>query len=538
MERARRELQSGGDLYFLFGPSALRRHLSGMYLTLERSVAESTMPDRDLLQSALTLLRMFNRMAGTTEIAALGASSVADAELGFSNRAVVVAEPGATGWLWHVHGEREPRLARIAALPADTVFAVDFGLDLRPLLTDIEKTGCEKWISQHCDQLPALSTIELLKTLSGDWLIALAIPEDSRWNSGNPPLAELTKCDICISAPDERGALKKLIGLLRSVSPAVKRVENVTYFPNGDDSSLVFVTLDRRILFFSSVRSFDKFRDGSANISANGKFVPDVEVSKPGGSRKRLGDEPGFAAALKKLPANSNGAYFYTDVRIERNLNIGGPNGIQLALPATVNRSIGTWSAGDGMIVNRELSTECLTSQAFDTLVGTPLLCLVDRMIRKRSEPSASPRKKVGTPQSGAPSAAVKKSGGIDQAAECRKRLLEAKRFIDDHVKKHAKLPPALPAGLKCGNAGYVYFAPFSAPPSGKMPLVADPVVGGAHPKQVNVLFVDGEIKTFEFEAKSVKRLCSFLYTIYRYDEKEFIRLIERASQLDAEKGK
>ena len=83
-----------------------------------------------------------------------------------------------------------------------------------------------------------------------------------------------------------------------------------------------------------------------------------------------------------------------------------------------------------------------------------------------------------------------------------------------------------------------MYFAPFPEPPSGKIPLVADPVSGGAHPKKVNVLFVDGEIKTFEFEAGSAKRLCSFLYTIYRYDEKEFVRLIERASQLDAEKGK
>ena len=53
----------------------------------------------------------------------------------------------------------------------------------------------------------------------------------------------------------------------------------------------------------------------------------------------------------------------------------------------------------------------------------------------------------------------------------------------------------------------------------------------------INVLFVDGTVRSFKFNAGSLKRLCSFLHTVYRYDEKEFVRLIERASQLDA-KGK
>ncbi len=121
---------------------------------------------------------------------------------------------------------------------------------------------------------------------------------------------------------------------------------------------------------------------------------------------------------------------------------------------------------------------------------------------------------------------------------KCLENLQSIQKFVADHAaRNHGKLPPALPREFACGNSGYVYFAPFAASPSGKMPLVADNVKANPHPGKINVLFVDGSIETFEFESGSIKRLCSFLHTIYRYDEKEFIRLIERASQLDSGKG-
>ena len=533
MERARQELQSGGDLYILFGPEALQRHISEVYLALERGVAESSSPDRDIQQTALTLLRMLDRLAGISEIAALGISSIRDAELGFSNRAVITAGSNYSGWLWRIHGGSASRLARIAELPAETVFAVDFGLDLRPLLKDLDETKCTEFISRHFDQLPGLPAAKVMETISGDWQIALAIPDGEQWDPNSPPLDELKKCDIYLSVPDNCDVLKNAILLLRSVNPAVKQLENVLYLPNGDGTSMVFVTLEHRLLFFSSVRSFDRFRNGSANVSANGKFVPDAKSDE---RRKTLAGESGFAAAAKRLPANSHCAYFATDARFSRTIVIGGGRGFLLTLPNTVTRSIGTWQVDDGMIVNRELSTEGLTTRAFDLLIGGPLLRFADIALRKRDKAATSPQ---AMPPRKAPEADVKRPvNDIAQAEKCRKRLTEAKRFIDDHLKKHGKYPAELPADLKCGNARYVYFAPFSAQPSAKLPLVTDPVKGRDHPKTVNVLFVDGTIRTFELEAGSVKRLCSFLYTIYRYDEKEFIRLIERASQLDAGKGK
>ena len=55
----------------------------------------------------------------------------------------------------------------------------------------------------------------------------------------------------------------------------------------------------------------------------------------------------------------------------------------------------------------------------------------------------------------------------------------------------------------------------------------------------IGVLFVDGSIEFFDFPAASLKHLCSFLHTRYHYDEKDFVRLIRRAAELDAQrKGK
>ena len=110
---------------------------------------------------------------------------------------------------------------------------------------------------------------------------------------------------------------------------------------------------------------------------------------------------------------------------------------------------------------------------------------------------------------------------------------------MTDYAAKHnGEFPPDSVLKSRCGNGEYVYFGPFPKKPSAKYPLVVDPPVGNAHPGVFNVLFADGTIGSFEFSADNLKRLCSFLHTVYRYDEQELVRLIERASQLDSRRTK
>ena len=539
MERATMELQPGGELYVVLRASSIQRHVTETYLALERGVAESSRQDRDSMQSTLTLLRAAYRLFGIPEIAVLGASSIRDAELGFSNRAVIVAESDSTGWMWRLHGNAEPRLARIGKFPADAMFAADFCVDMRPAVADLEKSECKGLLRQRCQWLPMISVSELLESLSGNWQIVAAINEGQEWECDKSPLTELEKCDIYISAPDNRGALKKALELFRAMSPAAKQTGNATYIPRGDGSTLVFVTLERRVMIFSSVRSFDKFRDGAGLGAPPGSGA----VGTPPARKQpaTLADDPVFAAALKRLPANSNGAYFTSDAKISRVLKIGGNNGLQIGLQNTVSRSIGIWQVGNCAIVNQEFSTEELTTQAFDTLIGSPLMMLADRMLQRKTAPlGPAPVKKVRRDGKKVHplGAKIKKTVADGREAACRDRLKKVRTYIDGYRKKHnGELPPALPKDLKCGGAAYVYFAPFAVPPTGKMPLVVDPVKHNAHRGAVNVLFVDGSVESFKLEADSLKRLCSYLYTIYRYDEKEFVRLIERASQLDSKKG-
>ena len=540
MERVTQQLQPGGELYLLLAPATLDKHISENYSALERGVAESSMSGRESSQSLLAVLRAANRLIGIPEIAAFGASSIKDADLGFSNRAVIAAGPDRTGWMWRTHGDAEPRLARIGELPGDTAWAVDFGVDLRPWLRDLERTGGDKWLSRNFDRLPITNAVEFLESLSGDWRIAIAIPEGCELDRNAFPIKEIEKYDVYISVPDSRDVLKKLLELYCTVKPSFKRVGNVTYISDGGGEPKVLVTLEHRMLFFSSPRSFDKFCDGSANVGANGKFVPGAKPSEAWESRTKLANDPAVAAAIKHLPANSHGAFFFNNARIGKVMKIGGDRGLQLSMPQTV-RAVGTLRIDDGMIEYRELATKSLTVQTFELLVEAPLQLIADEMLRRFDRPASAvkkaPIKKIRAvkKKASAPKRRPQKSAG-DQNAECRKRLEKIRDFVADHAKNHnGALPPSLPEGSGCGNARYVYFAPFSAPPSGKMPLVADPAKGTTHPGKVNVLFVDGSIGSFDIDAGSMKRLCSFLHTIYTYDEKEFVRLIERASQLDAE---
>ena len=146
LERVTKSLQPEGELYLIFGTTSLRRHAREAFAELERSVSESSAPILEVGQSLLLMSRIFSRLSGLQDIAALGASSVRDEALGFSNRMVLAAEADSSGWLWKMHGESEPRLARLGELPANTAFAVDFGIDFRPAFDAMRAAGLGDWL--------------------------------------------------------------------------------------------------------------------------------------------------------------------------------------------------------------------------------------------------------------------------------------------------------------------------------------------------------------------------------------------------------
>ena len=81
-------------------------------------------------------------------------------------------------------------------------------------------------------------------------------------------------------------------------------------------------------------------------------------------------------------------------------------------------------------------------------------------------------------------------------------------------------------------NTGYVYFGNWENGYSQKLPLIMD------MPENHNGFFYavlnDGSVKKFIFKQQmSLKRMASYLHTVFQYDEKSFSELIRRAEELD-----
>ena len=115
---------------------------------------------------------------------------------------------------------------------------------------------------------------------------------------------------------------------------------------------------------------------------------------------------------------------------------------------------------------------------------------------------------------------------------------------MDAYRRKHGQLPEgfgaaalekAIGSSAVCGEARYVYFGSFGDAASPKLPLVTDPPRLNAHAQKINILFADGTTETVTPPGNTLKHLCSYLHTIYHYEESEFIQLIGRAAKLDAE---
>lgn len=511
-DRLRGELQSGGEFYLSVSAAPLRDHLTKNFSAVERGVAESELPGRETTQSVLALLRAAGSFAGIREIAVFGASSFREADGVFSNRAAVVSGGKQDGWIWKIAGESEPRLARIGELPADTVFAADFGIELKPIVDELSAGEGAGSMNKKREELFMMSPAELLNALSGDWRITIAAPENCAWD-------DVEKYDLHVALPDRDGALSsRLSTLLPVLMPEARRSGNTIYLPEGPGGTPVLVLEKQRISFFSSRRCFERFGEGGAKTAGNGK---------------KLADTPRFAAARGRLPVTSQGAYFFDTSHLDRALRLGGETGMALKLESDADFAVGVWRTERGMVASREIASAEFTVKTFELLAETPLLMLADSLLRQEEKTPSKP-----SPQNAEAEKKAREKRRAEVSA-CEARLKKIHGVIADYAAKHnGEFPVEAAFEARCGNGKYVYFGPFPKKPSAKYPLVVDPPVVNAHPGVFNVLFADGTIRSFEFSADSLKKLCSFLHTVYRYDEQELIRLIERASQLDSRRTK
>ena len=203
-----------------------------------------------------------------------------------------------------------------------------------------------------------------------------------------------------------------------------------------------------------------------------------------------LGETPLFGAAEKKLPAAVSGAFY------------------------AANSGFGVWRFHPGMFEISACSPGGAALQTLRRLILTPLSAAVDQTLARPP-----------TPQKRTASANRAEAPAPEAMKKRRDMLADAGKYLEGRSKTADRFPelPERYAALVCfGTPGWG---------SAKMPLVAE--TPDPERAVIGVLFVDGTIEFFDFTAPSLKHLCSFLHTRYHYDEKEFIRLIRRASELD-----
>ena len=502
-----RALEDGDALYFTLDASPLKGELSRFYSALENALARSERSCRDSAQSVLTVFKLMVKLSGADEAVRFGASSRSLGEAGFSNRIAVAASPGCSGWLWHCGGAAEDRFSRLGKLPENTVAAADFGIDFSPALRELESSGAGEVLKNPSKELLGMSVRELLLSLSGDWRFAFTASPGTG-DSGN------AKFGFFISLPDRDGLIFRRISACISVFvPGAGRNGDSVYLPGDGVTAPVLTAEPGRLTLYSSPEFLSELRECGGTLDKT----------------------PEFRAAAERLSKRVNGAFYLSDRGFEQCVRLGAPEGVISGMAGPGGREAGVWKTGDGLIEVDSISSAPMQQQFLRDLALIPLAFACDRALRAPAVPAIKATVKA------------KKSPASEAELErCRKRLADIWKRLSAYRTEHGEFPAgfgaaalkkALPGIPPCGKTDYLYFGSFGKGSSPKLPLVADAPAAAAHPGAVNVLLADGTVRTVRLENCSMKRLCSYLHTVYRYDEKVFVKLIGRASQLDA-KGK
>ena len=285
--------------------------------------------------------------------------------------------------------------------------------------------------------------------------------------------ADWSRSGFYLAFPDREGAIyRRLSAVLPSAGNGMVRL------PDGK-ASLIIGGGDDRIRIYSSPECRSA-------------------ITAP---RRTLGDTEKFGAAAKKLASSVSGAFYLSD------------DGI----------AVGVWKFQPGLAELSAYSTRTAPAHALRRLLLNPFSLVVDRALA-RPQPRPVTAKKTPVPER---RTALPMTGVLQKR---RAALAGAMADMTEQHKKSGRFPEELPEKY----AGLVWFG---APPdggSGKLPLIVEAPAPGR--PGIGVLFADGTIEFFDFPAASLKHLCSFLHTRYHYDEKDFVRLIRRASELDAKK--
>ena len=530
--RIAENLDTGGSCYFISTSSSAANTVARVIKEGEKYTWNAPLPPETKfkLQHAISNAELLARVAGLHEIQGWGGSSKQLPGKGvmYRNKFRLLLPAEAKGAFWNILSkENLPLEKELYDLPDDTYFAGVFNLSPGALLRFIDSDKKFSGPANNiCKVLTGKPPAEVAKHLSGIWKVVLVCDEDNE-------ISSLTGIHLALTVPD-KGNL-----LFKTLSSRMKAIPETVV----DDKSIKLAPVPGQMCIPYAVRGVDRL----TICTSPRAFLRSSQINS-------FPRRPACIKKLSHIPELYGTALVYG-----RDLNCLTP-----AKKIDMSRVEPTFAVvrkvSDGFFVDGVSSCD-LNSVALLSAAAVPVNLAFDLL-------SAPPKKKRTSPAAPPQAAAPKKPAKVSKAAvaanlrkaTCASAVSKAGKALLGAVEKSKKWPaPGIaglrflaeqkllsPALLKCpavrarkastqelnyGNCHYIYLGK-PGQNSPKTPLLME--IPFLHKDHFSVFYADGSVEEIKLSGRrNVRRAVSYLHTIHSYEEEEFIRLIQFATELD-----
>ncbi|MBQ9753338.1 MAG: hypothetical protein IJV93_01155 [Lentisphaeria bacterium] len=536
-DRIAKDLDMGGSSFFI-GSS---RHAGTAFEQLrkqhERYVWSSSFtPEAQYkLQRFISCSELAGRLAGLHEIKGWGGSSKelpGTKERVFRNRFRLLLNEKSDGVLWNLFSPQNRALEKyLYNLPADTSYAGAFVLNpvmLERLITTEKSVSAT--FTNLCKLFLGMTPRETLKAFSGVWRIVVVCDE------ANDP-ETLMGIHVALTLPDKEGKLFKGLS------------SKLQYLPN---TSIDLKKKTIKLAKLPGKACIPYIRSGNGQISFYTTPLAAVRTT----DKQSFPQQPPFVASLARFTDLNGIGVFYA------NTPWTGSKSTSYADQKLRHTSLAVLKKlPDGFIF--EGISNCDFNQyavfslgilplqtAFESLSKSPAAAAgasrqtapvlpqkKKRVVRKRTsvaapKPSQSCLTAIQT-AGGKLLKEAKRSGKWPAPGISGLRFLVNKKILTAAMLRcpAVRLSVSDTPGLSYANCHYLYFgAPDKESP--KTPLLMEfPFL---HPNHIAIFYADGSVKKIQLDGtRNVRRAVSYLHTLHSYEEKEFMRLMQLASEFD-----
>ena len=531
-DRIAENLDKGGSSYFISSSLHTGTAFSKFIKKSEDSLWLSSLPSESKfrLQHFISLSELVGRVAGLHEIKGWGGSSkhIPGKEVLFRNKFRLLLPGAPRGILWSIFPGSNHNLEKyLYNLPQDTFFAG--AVELSPLSLKSFLQANKKMAdtaNSLCKVFLNMTPEEALDSLSGVWRFVAVCDENNDTETLEGIHTELT-------LPDPGGKIfKALSGRLKilpnshvDLHAGTIRLEKIggkfciTYIRRGRETLSIYTTPGA----FSRINTLESF--------------PQL---------------PGFIKKLSRFTSLKGTGVFYC-----RNVGPGKAFSRSVAMDSVKPSLAVLKKLPDGFVLENIAACD-FNQYAVYSLLSLPMEFLPVFLAEPPRAPRSQTARVLPAKKAAAPARRAAVPGGrrsctgaiqfagqkiLKDAARSGKwsdpgiaglRTLVKRKVLTAAMLKCPSIKSTAisrTAGLSYANCHYLYFGK-PGKNSPKTPLLMEfPFL---HKKHFSVFYADGKVEKIQLDGRrNVRRAVSFLHTAHSYEEEEFMRLMELASEFD-----